>query len=538
MLQVLLFGGTTEGRILAEYLNSKHIHTHVCVAVCYGENLLSENEYITVNTKRLAEDEIVNLIVQNNFDIVIDATHPFLVVVPRNIKRACEKTKIEYIKILCKEEERATCGIWVNTIEEAVRYLKNTSGNILITTGSNRLKAFTELEHFALRCYPRVLSSVSVMEKCIKLGFLKSHLLCMQGPFIKDLNIAILRRINASYMVTKESSSTGGFEHKLLAAKETNVIPIIIGRPKELPGITVLQAKELLNQRYPMEDNSKIILSEMGNNNTQGVIKCSAYEDSQNCTSQNINSPNDTSSNTSSQSTASENTISQSAANQNIPSQNTTSQGISIQSITNQDTDTSVISYGMPDSVFITGKIPMTKSEVRSISLSKLQLKKDSILYDVGAGAGSVSIEGAMIAKDGMVYAIEREEEAAILIEVNKIKFDIQNIEVINGEASNVLELLPSPTHVFIDGTFGNLKEILTKVFIKNENARIVINVIALENLAEVVYLLKKISVKDIEITQVTISKVKEVSNYHLMRGQKPVYVISLTGKNKQDESK
>lgn len=684
MSQILLFGGTTEGRILAEYLSSKHIHTHVCVATDYGEKLLPEEQYITVNAKRLAEEDIVSLIAQNNFDMVIDATHPFAVVVSGNIKRACEKTRVEYIRILRAEDERAAFGIWVNTIEEAVNYLKNTSGNILITTGSNELKVFTELEHFALRCYPRVLSSISVMEKCINLGFLESHLMCMQGPFIKDLNVAILRQMNASYMVTKESGSTGGFEDKILAAKETNVIPIIIGRPKELAGVTVFQVKELINQRYPMEENTKIILLGvgMGNKNTltlegiealnhckliigsdrvlhslkdfnkdtyattkneeiiqyikehkeynnivvafsgdigfySGAKRLRPYLSEYEVTSiSGISSPIyflgklgvpwedvtflslhgrtgnliDAVKNNRKVFTllGGENSINKICEElieynldvslyvgenlsytteriiigtplelldkkfdtmsvlfientsyeqvQNNASHNTTSQGVTIQSIsqdtTNQDNDTSVVTYGMPDDMFIRGKIPMTKSEVRSISLSKLQLKKDSILYDVGAGTGSVSIEGAMIVKGGMVYAIEKKEEAVTLIEVNKLKFDVQNLEIIKGEASKVLDMLPSPTHVFIGGTSGNLKEILTKVFIKNENARIVINVIALESLAEVVYLLKEIPVEDIEITQVTIAKGKEVSNYHLMMGQNPVYVISFTGRS------
>lgn len=685
MSQILLFGGTTEGRILAEYLSSKHIHTHVCIATDYGEKLLPEDQYITVNAKRLAEEDIVSLIAQNNFDMVIDATHPFAVVVSGNIKRACEKTRVEYIRILRAEDERSTFGIWVNTIEEAVNYLKNTSGNILITTGSNELKAYTELEHFALRCYPRVLSSISVMEKCINLGFLESHLMCMQGPFIKDFNVAILRQMNASYMVTKESGSTGGFEDKILAAKETNVIPIIIGRPKELEGVTVLQVKELLNQRYPIEENKKIILLGigMGNKNTltlegiealnhckliigsdrvlhslkdfnkdtyattkneeiiqyikehkeynnivvafsgdigfySGAKRLRPYLSEYEVTSiSGISSPIyflgklgvpwedvtflslhgrtgnliDTVKNNRKVFTllGGENSINKICEElieynldvslyvgenlsytteriiigtplelldkkfdtmsvlfientsyeqvQSNTSQNTTSQGVTIQSIisqdtTNQDNDTSVVTYGMPDDVFIRGKIPMTKSEVRSISLSKLQLKKDSILYDVGAGTGSVSIEGAMIVKGGMVYAIEKKEEAVTLIEVNKLKFDVQNLEIIKGEASKVLDMLPRPTHVFIGGTSGNLKEILTKVFIKNENARIVINVIALESLAEIVYLLKEIPVEDIEITQVTIAKGKEVSNYHLMMGQNPVYVISFTGRS------
>jgi precorrin-6Y C5,15-methyltransferase (decarboxylating) len=706
MSQILLFGGTTEGRILTEYLSSKHIHTYVCVATDYGEKLLLENQYITVKAKRLTEEEIVILLEQYEFDMVIDATHPFAVVVSGNIKRACEKKRVEYIRILREEDVRASFGIWVNTIEEAVDYLQNTNGNILITTGSNELKAFTKLEHFALRCYPRVLSSMSVMEKSINLGFLESHLMCMQGPFIKDLNVAILRQMNASYLVTKESGSTGGFEDKILAAKETNVVPIIIGRPKELSGLTILQVKELLNQRYPMEENTKITLLGigMGNKNTltlegiEALKHCQliigsdrilhslrefnkdAYATTKNeeiiqyikehkeyknivvafsgdigfysgakrlrpylseyevSSVSGISSPiyflgklgvpwedvtflslhgrtgnlidtvkNNTKVFTLLGGENSVNKICEELIEHNLDvslyvgenlsydtekitigtPQELVDKKFDIMSVLfientglspsdinqdeikqvneiaynvnldthcynrevslhqkpkngrnnhNRENDSPVATYGIPDDMFIRGKIPMTKSEVRSISLSKLQLKKDSILYDVGAGTGSVSIEGAMIVKGGMVYAIEKKEDAVTLIEVNKLKFDVQNLEIIKGEASKVLDILPRPTHVFIGGTSGNLKEILTKVFSKNENARIVINVIALESLAEVVYLLKEMPVEDLEITQVTIAKGKEVGNYHLMMGQNPVYVISFVGRNNLGE--
>lgn len=725
MSQVLLFGGTTEGRILAEYLSNRHIHTYVCVATDYGEKLLPEDQYITAQAKRLTEEEIVELLEQNKFDMVLDATHPYAVVVSGNIKRACEKKKIEYIRLLREEDERTSFGIWVNNIEEAVDYLKHTEGNILITTGSNELKEYTKLEHFALRCYPRVLSSMSVMEKCINLGFIESHLICMQGPFIKDLNVALLTQLNASYLVTKESGSTGGFQDKITAAKETNVIPIIIGRPKELEGKTISEVKELLNQRYDKEVKTKIVLLGIGmgnrktltlegvealnhcqliigsdrvldsledfNKDTYATTKndeiiqyinehkeyqnivvafsgdigfysgakrlrpyLSEYEvisvsgisspiyflsklgipwddvtlislhgrtenlmdtvknnkkvftllDGENSINkiceeliehnldvalyigenlsyeneritigtplelvnkkfdvmsvmliENIGyetnkdnenlihipiSDNDLLDNITddnlldniTDNSLLDNITDDNLLNNIMPDDNSLNDPIKEIDSIMRDGDSSIVTYGMPDDVFIRGKTPMTKSEVRSISLSKLQLTKDSILYDVGAGTGSVSIEAAMLAKHGMVYAIEKKEEAVSLIIKNKNKFKVNNLEILKGEASMSMELLPPPSHVFIGGTSGNLKEILIKVFLKNSKARIVINMIALESLAEAVYLLKELPVDDLEITQVTIAKGKEVGNYHMMMGQNPVYVISFVGRD------
>ena len=95
----------------------------------------------------------------------------------------------------------------------------------------------------------------------------------------------------------------------------------------------------------------------------------------------------------------------------------------------------------------------MTKEEVRSVSLSKLRLTEDSICYDVGAGTGSVSVEMALRADQGQVFAIEKKEEAAALLEENKQKFAVDNLEIIKGEAPQALENLPAPTHAFIGGS-------------------------------------------------------------------------------------
>ena len=183
----------------------------------------------------------------------------------------------------------------------------------------------------------------------------------------------------------------------------------------------------------------------------------------------------------------------------------------------------------MRDEVFIRGAVPMTKSEVRAVSLSKLELSQDSILYDVGAGTGSVSIEAAFALSTGRVYAIEKKPEAIELIQANKEKFSAKNVTVIEGIAPHALSELEAPTHVFIGGTSGAMGEVLDTVLEKNPKARIIINVLALESIADVLAWLKAHSV-EAEIVQVQVSRGKTAGSYHMMMGQNPVYVISFGG--------
>lgn len=183
----------------------------------------------------------------------------------------------------------------------------------------------------------------------------------------------------------------------------------------------------------------------------------------------------------------------------------------------------------MRDELFIRGAVPMTKSEVRAVSISKLELEEDSVLYDVGAGTGSVSIEAASFLKKGKVYAIERKEEAISLIKANKERFHAECLEIVEGTAPQAMVSLEAPTHVFIGGTSGSMKEVLSLVLQKNPKVRIVINVLALESLSEILTWLKENSIAA-EIVQVQVSKAKEAGTYHLMMGQNPVYVISFGG--------
>ena len=204
--------------------------------------------------------------------------------------------------------------------------------------------------------------------------------------------------------------------------------------------------------------------------------------------------------------------------------------------VENPDTCKGMAVHGLPDGEFMRGDVPMTKEEVRSISLSKLRLAKDSVVYDVGAGTGSVAVEAALRVTDGIVYAVEKKEEAIELIEKNQKKMKADNLVIVKGEAPDALLGLPAPDCVFIGGSTGNLKGILDTVYQKNKKARVVINTITLETLTEAKHCMEELPVAEEEIVQISVSRSKKAGRYHMMLGLNPVTVISFTLHGKKDE--
>ena len=188
------------------------------------------------------------------------------------------------------------------------------------------------------------------------------------------------------------------------------------------------------------------------------------------------------------------------------------------------------LTQGRPDEDFLRSDVPMTKQEVRAVTLSKLRLPKSGVLWDVGAGTGSVSLEMAECCEDGTVYAIERKEEACRLIEDNMRHLGVTNVQVVYGKAPDCLEDLPAPSHVFVGGSSGNLREILETVLRKNPSARIVLNTVTAETFAEAVTVMKTLPVRNPEIVQVNISRGRKVGGYQMMTAQNPVSVISFDG--------
>ena len=217
--KILIYAGTTEGRRLAEFLVKREVSVHVCVATEYGESLLPEGSNITTTHERMDENQMIEFINEYHPSYVVDATHPYAIEVTENLQNACEKAGVPYLRILRDTGAEKSDCIYVDSMEEAIEYLEQTTGNILATTGSKELAAFQNLTDYKKRVYARVLSTAKVAHKCEQLGFTGKNLICMQGPFSVEMNYAIMKSYDISYMVTKDSGNIGGFLQKYNAAK-------------------------------------------------------------------------------------------------------------------------------------------------------------------------------------------------------------------------------------------------------------------------------------------------------------------------------
>lgn len=178
------------------------------------------------------------------------------------------------------------------------------------------------------------------------------------------------------------------------------------------------------------------------------------------------------------------------------------------------------------DTDFLREKVPMTKEEVRQTAICKLRLTEGAVVYDIGSGTGSVAVEIADRSAGIKVYAIEQKEEAAALIRRNIQKFHTPNVTVISAKAPEGLKDLPVPTHVFLGGTGGNLREILEALHKKNPAVRIVMTAVSLETVSEMTLLQKEMQLRDVEVLQLQVSRAKTAGNYQLMRAENPVYIF------------
>lgn len=181
---------------------------------------------------------------------------------------------------------------------------------------------------------------------------------------------------------------------------------------------------------------------------------------------------------------------------------------------------------GLPDEAFERGDVPMTKQEVRAAVLAKLAVRPEDILWDVGAGTGSVSVELALAAPRGRVYAVECRPEGCALIKANREKFRTRNLVLVEGLAPAALSDLPAPDAVFIGGSKGNLAAIVDAALDKNSDARICVSAIALETLSAAVAALTAKG-RTVQVSQIAVSRAKAVGGLHLMMAQNPIYLIT-----------
>lgn len=243
-MHVCIFGGTTEGRLLSEFLSYSQIKTDLYIATDYGEQFVKDLNNITVHQKRLDKEQMIELLQNNSFDYVVDATHPFAEIVSKNAKAAADYCNIKYMRIVRETIISEEC-IYFDNIEDIVLYLNNNKGNILLTTGSKNLDKFTRVENYRERIFVRILPMESSLIRTIELGYSNKNIICMQGPFSEELNIAMINSLKAKFLVTKESAASGGFEEKINACIKTNTKCLVLKRPKE-EGITLEDFKQII----------------------------------------------------------------------------------------------------------------------------------------------------------------------------------------------------------------------------------------------------------------------------------------------------
>ena len=278
MCKIWIFGGTTEGRLLAEYCSREKIEAWVSVASEYGEELLQEelmesgnagnpdlnhntclakknlktvqaSSVIKVLRGRMDRYQMEEFIRNQGIHLVIDATHPHARLVSEEIQEACGRTGVRLERCLRAEGEQNKARDWVevDSIQEAVSFLSSVSGVIFATTGSKELEALCQIPDYQKRVYARVLPTSNVLKKCEKLGITGSHLIAMQGPFSTEMNTLFLRQTKAEWLLTKDSGRAGGFQEKMEAARENGTRVVVIRRPEE-DGISLEEAMEVLKK--------------------------------------------------------------------------------------------------------------------------------------------------------------------------------------------------------------------------------------------------------------------------------------------------
>lgn len=208
--------------------------------------------------------------------------------------------------------------------------------------------------------------------------------------------------------------------------------------------------------------------------------------------------------------------------------------GLSVLWVHNPDYDTFVGRH-LEDEELIRGKVPMTKSAVRAMAVAALKLQKDAVLYDIGAGTGSVSVEAALQDGSIRVYAVERNPEGIALIQENKRKWRTDQVESVEGNAPEALSDLPAPTHVFIGGSGSRLKEIVETCLSKNSSVRIVLTAVSMETIREMTELLQDSRWETAEVMQIQASGSRKMGAYHLMTAQNPVWMAVFQGRKEAD---
>lgn len=198
--------------------------------------------------------------------------------------------------------------------------------------------------------------------------------------------------------------------------------------------------------------------------------------------------------------------------------------GLSVMIAENPDYERT-LRCGISDDEFIRGRIPMTKSEVRTVAVAGLEIGKNDICWDIGSGTGSVAVEMAMRCENGTVFAVEKNPEGAELINKNRLKFGCDNIEIIDVEAVEAIDGLPSPDCVFVGGSGGQLSEVIRAAYEKNSSVRLTISAVSLETLSECTALFEHFGFES-EIIQLAVTRTRKALSHTMLSAENPIFII------------
>lgn len=247
MLDVLLFGGTTEGRELAALLQTKNIPAMVCVATEYGESLLEAGGSLRVHAAGLDRNAMAALMIAEQPRLVLDATHPYADGVSRAIADACAEVGLPYHRVLRRSARQDGC-VLLPDMDEMVSWLNTHSGMVFSALGSKAAGTLCRVNDYQNRLWLRILPTEKSLRDCLDAGFPAAHLICMQGPFSRELNEAMFRAVGADILLTKESGAVGGFPEKVAAARNCGMTVAVLTRPLDHPGLTAEQWKQRIEE--------------------------------------------------------------------------------------------------------------------------------------------------------------------------------------------------------------------------------------------------------------------------------------------------
>ena len=785
MKKVLIYAGTTEGRKLAQELAKERIYCDISVATEYGRQIMDEkiSPYIGILQGRMTAEQMRRKCENEQYLAIVDATHPFATEVSVNIRESLRGLDIPYFRLGREKipgeagerqageqqageqqagEQNYVARKYFQNTAACVEALKKTEGKIFLTTGSKELSVFCREETIRKRLVVRVLPGMESLRECVRNGLEGRQIIAMQGPFSKEMNLAMIRQYQASVLVTKESGKTGGEDTKLAAAGEVQIPSYIILRPDEKTpvmdmGEVLMQLRRLESMTDPSRKKTQEgqDLVDLYDTKTEEVVyqkvhECQEYKEQENkeqekkqqekkqeekkqellrnlqitlagigmgaeallteevrnriaeadyvfgakrmvesikkLCKQNVKTYNcylskdiipvieniqensakivilfsgDTGFYSGCEKLYNElckhkgmgkaevlpgisslsmlsartgiswqdakilsthgvepalwksrvldaakrekktffltsgvadvqeigNLLSSEFAKEEWKNlkiylgyqlsypqewikcltvdelckllsrdhndggqdslqnslqeepqdklqdklQDKPEEGLYVGMLLNEHPKKHRLTPGYPDDMFIRGQVPMTKEEVRSVSICKLHLTEDAVVYDIGSGTGSVSVEIAALSPHVQVYAMEVNGEAVSLLEENCKQFGLHNVRCIRTKAPDGLEDLPAATHAFIGGSKGNLREILWTLYRKNNYMRIVVNAVSMETICQMQELLKELPVEQEEILQLSVTKTKQLGSYHMLQAANPVYIYAFT---------